>query len=273
MSYTYAIGDIQGCYEPLRRLLEALPFDKTQDRLWFVGDLVNRGPNNLDTLNYVRSLGDQATTVLGNHDLHLLAIVFGGKKQHGGDTMDDVLDAPNCEELCDWLRSLPLMYVEPGVAMVHAGIPHIWSTNQALELANEVESVLRGPDYVYYFENMYGRQPDLWLETLEGMERHRNITNYLTRMRFVAPNGQLEFAHKTTLDDAPEGFQAWFQYPRHRVEKIVFGHWAALDGDTDSNEAVVATDTGCVWGRGLTAVRLEDWRRFQWCEDTLICLD
>ena len=272
MSYTYAIGDIQGCYEPLRQLLDAMPFDPTSDRLWFVGDLVNRGPNNLETLEFVRSLGDQATVVLGNHDLHLLAICFGGKTQHKGDTMHDVLSSPKYEELCDWLRHLPLIHTEPGVVLVHAGLPHIWSTIKSSELAHEVELVIQGSDFVKFFERMYGRLPDLWSEDLEGIDRLRNITNYLTRMRFVTEEGQMDFAHKTTIDTAPPMHQAWFQYLSDRKEKIVFGHWAALDGDTDSNDSVLATDTGCVWGRGLTAVRIEDWARFQWRDDELTCL-
>ncbi|MYD44173.1 MAG: symmetrical bis(5'-nucleosyl)-tetraphosphatase [Gammaproteobacteria bacterium] len=271
MSFTYAIGDVQGCYEPLRELLAGIPYDASVDRLWFVGDLVNRGPQNLETLSFVKALGPRATTVLGNHDLHMLAIVFGGKSLQHGDTFQDVLESARCEELAHWLRSLPLLSQHEAWVMVHAGIPHIWTVPQAFAYAQEVEDVIAGPRYVDYFERMYGKYPAVWDDSLEGMDRWRIITNYLTRMRFIAADGQLEFAHKTTLDTAPPGFKGWFEYTLPRAETIVFGHWAALEGEVP-NAGYVATDTGCVWGRGLTAARLEDGCRFQWLDGKVNCL-
>lgn len=270
MSATYAIGDVQGCYEPLRELVADLPFDPTTDRLWFVGDLVNRGPQNLETLLYVKSLGPQATVVLGNHDLHLLAIVFGGKAPQNSDTFMDVLDSTLCEELSHWLRAQPLIHQDAEWVMVHAGIPHIWSVSEAFEFAREVERAISGPAYRRFFENMYGKYPDIWDATLTDMDRLRIITNYLTRMRFVDDNGRLEFAHNTTLDTAPTGFKGWFEHERDRQETIVFGHWAALDGQVPTDR-VIATDTGCVWGRGLTAVRLEDRKCFRWEAGVVSC--
>ena len=270
MSATFAIGDVQGCYEPLRKLIAALPFEPETDRLWFVGDLVNRGPQNLETLQYVRDLGPQATVVLGNHDLHLLAIVFGGKTPQNSDTFQDVLASAHCEELSHWLRTLPLIHQDREWVLVHAGIPHIWTVNEACKFGREVESKISGPEYVSFFENMYGKYPDIWDKTLNGMDRLRIITNYLTRMRFIDEDGRLEFAHKTTLDTAPAGFRGWFEYERERAKTIVFGHWAALDGQVPTDR-VIATDTGCVWGRGLTAVRLEDGKRFHWQDGVVSC--
>ena len=270
MSATYAIGDVQGCYEPLRELISALPFDPVTDRLWFVGDLVNRGPQNIETLEYVKQLGPQATVVLGNHDLHLLAIVFGGKSPQSSDTFDDVLSSPRCEELSHWLRAQPLIHHLAEWVLVHAGIPHIWTVSQAMKFAREVENTIRGTAYAQFFEQMYGKYPDTWDASLDGIDRLRIITNYLTRMRFISGDGQLEFAHKTTLDTAPTGFKGWFEHECHRAETVVFGHWAALDGEVPTDR-VVATDTGCVWGRGLTAVRLEDRRHFQWIDGNVTC--
>ncbi len=271
MSFTYAIGDVQGCYEPLRELVAALPFNRTADRLWFVGDLVNRGPQNLETLTYIKSLGSCATVVLGNHDLHLLAIVFGGKQPQSGDTFQDILRSPRCEELSHWLRAKPLIQRHDRWVLVHAGVPHIWSVAQAFSFAREVEKTIAGKNYEAFFERMYGKQPDTWQDSLAGMDRLRIITNYLTRMRFISAEGQLEFRHKTTLDMGPPGFKGWFEFKRQRDETIVFGHWAALDGRIDADGAI-ATDTGCVWGRGLTAVRLEDGCRFQWLDGKVSCL-
>ena len=265
MSRTFAIGDVQGCYEPLLELIDALPFDPTSDKLWFVGDLVNRGPHNLKTLEYVRELGSTAVVVLGNHDLHLLAIVFGGKKPQRSDTFHDVLGSPACEDLCHWLRFQPLIHTSNNHVMVHAGIPHIWTLDQATNYAHEVEDTINGADYVSYFEQMYGKYPDKWDLSLTGMDRLRIITNYLTRMRFIAADGQLEFAHKEGLATTPTGYKGWFEYPRSDTKNIVFGHWAALEGKT-SNPNVMATDTGCVWGRELTAVCLEDGTCYQWAD-------
>lgn len=268
MSATYVFGDIQGCYEPMRQLLSALPFDWDHDQLWFVGDLVNRGPQNLESLEFVRDLGEQAVVVLGNHDLHLLAIVFGGKEPTANDTFQDVLESPRCEELGHWLRTRPLIHRKDPWIMVHAGIPHIWGIEDATTYAREVEDVISGSCFASFFESMYGRYPDTWDESLQGMDRLRIITNYLTRMRFISPSGQLEFAHKTTLDIAPDGFKGWFEFPCTYQQQVVFGHWAALDGELPVSHCI-ATDTGCVWGRALTAVRLEDGTKFQWNDGTV----
>ena len=259
---TYAIGDIQGCFLELLDLLKLIDFDRKADQLWFTGDLVNRGPQNVDTLRFVRDLGERAITVHGNHDLHLLAIVFGGHSPQNSDTFHDVLSAPDCEELCHWLRELPLMHIEKETVLVHAGIPHIWSLNEAQGYAREVEEVIRGQNYVSFFAQMYGNRPSVWSDELQGMDRLRIITNYLTRMRFVDEEGDLDFSTKTTILDAPEGYKEWFHYDSLVAQPIVFGHWAAIDGITNVENAL-AIDTGCVWGRELTALRIEDHRLFK----------
>ena len=270
MSWTYAIGDVQGCYEELRQLIAAIPFEPLHDRLWFVGDLVNRGPQNLETLEYVRQLGDAAVVVQGNHDLHLLAIVFGGKTPTRGDTFHDVLDSPKCEELSQWLRKRPFIYKHLNQVMVHAGIPHIWTVDEAIGYGEEVANIVGGDDYVAYFEQMYGNHPESWDPNLNGMDRWRIITNYLTRMRFTDKQGRLEFAHKLSLDTAPEGFRGWFEWGTPHDHTLIFGHWAALEGHVEAAD-VIATDTGCVWGRALTAVRLEDRKTFCWQDGALYC--
>ena len=258
---TYVIGDIQGCYSELRRLIDTIDFDPIADRLWFTGDLVNRGKDNLATLRFVRELGERAVTVLGNHDLFLLGVVFGGISPHKSDTFGDVLDAPDCLELCTWLRHLPLLYEDKGHILVHAGIPHIWSKQEAISLAREGEVQLRGPSFKSLFREMLGNKPKRWKNELKGIARIRCIINYLTRMRFVYSNGRLDFKVKGRLDSASDGLKAWFDYRGQIVEPVVFGHWAALDGKTNT-ESAIAVDTGCVWGRTLTAYRLEDNRRF-----------
>ena len=257
------VGDIQGCFRSLKRLLHRVGFDQNRDRLWCVGDLVNRGPGNLATLRFVRDLGDQATCVLGNHDLHLLAIVLGGHKPRRSDTLADVLAAPDCPELAHWLRTLPLLVREGDVAMVHAGVPHTWDLDTASALAAEVEGAIRGPDYAGFFERMYGDIPDAWSDDLAGMERLRAITNYLTRMRFVDPAGRMDFAFKGVPAEVPPegGFAPWFRYPAKARGRLLVGHWAALDGETGRSN-IIGLDTGCVWGRTLTAYRLEDGRLF-----------
>lgn len=254
---TYVVGDVQGCYESLRKLLENIPFDFSADELWFVGDLINRGPQSLETLRFVRNLGKQATTVLGNHDLHLLSIIFGGHSSHREDTFHDVLDAPDCEELAHWLRSLPLIHKTGTHVMVHAGIPHIWNLDFAGRSAREVEEAIRGNRYEMFFKHMYGNEPNSWCNELKGIDRLRVITNYLTRMRLVNCEGVMEFSHKGSIDKLPDGFDAWFHYPTQIRENIVFGHWASLEGVTNVPH-IFALDTGCVWGRQITSLRLED---------------
>ena len=253
---TYAIGDVQGCFDQLKKLLEKIGFSR-KDRLWLVGDLVNRGPKSLETLRFVRDLGDRAVTVLGNHDLHLLAIVYGGHEARDSDTFRDVLEADDCRELAKWLRCLPLLHESDEYVMVHAGIPHIWSLKKSKKYAREVETVMSGKDHVSFFREMYGNHPSDWSATLHGMDRLRIITNYFTRMRLTDIDGGLEFQHKGTLHDIPEGYAPWFTRASKVNKRIVFGHWAALDGMTGSKK-MIALDTGCVWGRSMTALRLED---------------
>ncbi len=257
----YAIGDVQGCYTELRRLLDAISFDPDSDLIWFTGDLVNRGPDNEQTLKFAKGLGSRAVVVLGNHDLYLLSVVFGERALDPNDTIGDVLQSNHCEELCHWLRVQPLIHECGDHLLVHAGIPHIWSRKQAVALASEVENALRSDDYVDFLRGMYGNQPSVWNDYLIGTERLRCITNYLTRMRFVNSDGELRFESNLGLEYAPSGSKAWFQHEPKIRESIVFGHWASLNGRTD-NPQFIATDTGCVWGRTLTAVRLSDRRTF-----------
>jgi bis(5'-nucleosyl)-tetraphosphatase (symmetrical) len=260
---TYAIGDVQGCYDALRRLLDAIRFDPAADVLWFVGDLVNRGPQSLDTLRFVRGLGERAVTVLGNHDLSLLVIAAGHSKPHRGDTIDEILAAPDREELLHWLRHRKMMHAGDGYAMVHAGLLPQWTIEQALALAAEVEAALQGPACSTLLRHMYGNTPDRWDDALAGFDRLRVIVNAMTRLRLCDAQGRMDFSHKTGLDSAPRGFVPWFEVPDRASAgtPIVFGHWAALGLVVRPD--VAAIDTGCVWGRELTALRLRDHRLFQ----------
>lgn len=262
---TYVVGDLQGCIEPLYKLLNQVEFNPPQDQLWFAGDLVNRGPSSLAVLRFAHDLGKAAQVVLGNHDLHLLAIAAGQRSPSHKDTLEDILNAADSEELLFWLRHQRLMIydIKLGYSMVHAGIPPAWSIETALTRAKEVETVLQSADYRDFFNHMYGNSPSHYSEDLLGWPRLRVITNYFTRMRFIDPQGQLELETKTEVSSAPEGFAPWFAYPDHacRNEKILFGHWAAINGVTNSPYAI-ALDTGCVWGGSLTMMRLEDGRQF-----------
>jgi bis(5'-nucleosyl)-tetraphosphatase (symmetrical) len=261
---TYAIGDIQGCYSTLRRLLDKIAFDPARDRLWLVGDLVNRGPQSLAVLRFVKELGSRAITVLGNHDLHLLVVAAGHVKPHRGDTLNGILRAPDRDELLDWLRRRKMMHTAGRYAMVHAGLLPQWTIAKALSLAHEVEAALRSDDYGEFLRHMYGNQPDRWRNRLKGSDRLRVITNALTRLRLCTKEGRMEFAHKGAPVDLPRGYKPWFNAPRrrNRATTVIFGHWAALGLYDKSN--VVCLDTGCVWGRKLTAFRLQD-RRFTAC--------
>lgn len=260
---TYALGDIQGCYDEMRRLLDAIAFDPSKDNLWFVGDLVNRGPRSLEVLRFVKGLGDHAITVLGNHDLHLLVVAAGVRKPHAGDTFDALLHAPDRKELLDWLRHQRLMHVDAGYAMVHAGLLPQWSIAQAQSLAREAESALQAPDHSEFLRQMYGNEPAQWHEDLAGYDRLRTIINAMTRLRLCTPAGRMEFTHKTGLAGAPAGYLPWFDVPERiwSDTPVIFGHWAAL-GLTLRTD-VLGLDSGCVWGRRLTAVRLADRRVFQ----------
>ena len=260
---TYAIGDIQGCFEGLQLLLDEIGFDLLRDRLWLVGDLVNRGPDSLATLRFVRGLGERAVAVLGNHDLHLLTVAEGLEKLRRGDTVEDVLAAPDREELLVWLRHRPLMHYEDGVAMVHAGLLPSWSVSRALELAGEVESKLRSESYRSFLAKMYGNRPDRWNESLTGYDRLRVIVNAMTRLRLCSTDGAMEFDHKGQLKALPSGYVPWFAAPgrRSRDTPIICGHWSALGLQASDN--LFALDTGCLWGRRLTALRMEDRKIFQ----------
>jgi len=261
---TYAIGDVQGCYDSLMALLEHVGFDDARDRLWFVGDLVNRGPASLATLRFVRQLGERAVTVLGNHDLHLLAVAGGHRAPKAGDTISDVLEAPDREALLDWLRHRPMLHVDEdlGFAMVHAGLPHIWSIGAARRRAAEVEQILGSPEHGSLFASMYGNNPACWNDEQVGMERLRTIVNYLCRMRLIDAVGGLELKFDGPLETIPAGYKAWFEFYRGAPPplSLVFGHWAAIDGECDVDR-IHAIDTGCVWGNRLTALRLDDRER------------
>jgi bis(5'-nucleosyl)-tetraphosphatase (symmetrical) len=260
---TYAIGDIQGCYDELRRLLDTLAFDPARDRLWLVGDLVNRGPQSVEVLRFLRGLGDRAISVLGNHDLHLLVVAAGVRKPHRSDTLDGILAAPDRGELLDWLRRQRLMHADDGYAMVHAGLLPQWSITQALALAREAEAALQGPEYGEFLAQMYGNTPAQWQDKLTGFDRLRVIINAMTRLRVCTPEGVMEFSHKMAPEDAPAGYLPWFDIPQRksRDTPVLFGHWAALG--LTLRPDLLGLDSGCVWGRRLTAVRLEDRRVFQ----------
>ena len=260
---TYAIGDLQGCFDSLQELLGEIGFRETDDRLWFVGDLVNRGPQSLEILRFVKSLGDRAISVLGNHDLHLLMIADGRIKAHRKDTLGAILDAPDREELLTWLRELPLMHADGEYAMVHAGLLPSWNVAKALDLARETETILRGSDWRGLMAQMYGNQPDRWDDTLSGYERARVIINAMTRLRVCTADGRMEFSHKGRIEDIPPGYMPWFTVPGRNSANttIICGHWSAIGLLIEKN--LMALDSGCLWGRRLSAVRLEDRRIFQ----------
>ena len=266
---TFAIGDIQGCYKPLQKLLRKIGFTPGADRLWCVGDLVNRGPKSLDTLRLLADLDDSLTTVLGNHDLHFLALHEGCAPMRRKDRLQELLAAPDCGQLAKWLRGKPLAHFETMATesgprpflMVHAGFAPDWPIAKTLALAGEVEAALRDKPRKF-LSHMYGDEPGLWDDKLRKQRRLRVITNYLTRIRFCDAEGRLRLDLKEGIDTAPPGYEPWFRWQRVSSEAdIVFGHWAAIEGVTGIDR-VHALDTGCVWGGTLTAMRLEDGRRF-----------
>lgn len=263
---TYAIGDLQGCLDPLQRLLDYLDFSPAVDRLWFVGDLVNRGPQSLEVLRFVKSLGDAAVTVLGNHDLHLIMQAHGFGKANKEDTLAPILKAADCDELIAWLRGLPLFHVEGPWAMVHAGLLPEWTVTQAQSLSDEVSAALTAPDYEDFLAHMWGSEPNGWSDALAGWDRLRVIVNAMTRMRFVTASGCMEFrapGAKGPPERGPVGCVPWFDAPGRKSadHRIVCGHWSALGFRQTDN--LLALDSGCLWGGSLTAVRLEDSRVFQ----------
>ncbi|AHF05088.1 diadenosine tetraphosphatase [Marichromatium purpuratum 984] len=255
----YAIGDIQGCHSELMALLERLAFDPARDRLWFAGDLVNRGPDSLAVLRFVRGLGERAVVVLGNHDLHLLALAAGNRKHAGKSTLGAVLDAPDRDVLLDWLRHRPLLHHDAalGYAMVHAGLAPQWDLAEAIDCAAELEGVLRGPHHRDFLRAMYGNQPARWSGALRGTERWRFITNAFTRLRYCTADGTLAFKEKGVLGAQSPGLLPWFQVPGRRsaASRILFGHWSTLGYRAGDN--TWALDSGCLWGGALTAVRLD----------------
>ncbi|MGR2739770.1 symmetrical bis(5'-nucleosyl)-tetraphosphatase [Billgrantia sp. Q4P2] len=258
----YAIGDLQGCHAEFVELLERIAFDPACDRLWLAGDLVNRGPQSLACLREVRALGEAAYTVLGNHDLHLLAVARGGARLNRKDTLDEILAAPDREALLDWLQSRPLLVRENfdgqgETVMTHAGLLPDWSPEQAASLAGEVEERLGSERSGAFLERMYGNEPACWEASLDGIDRLRVIVNVLTRMRFIDADGCLDFSAKEGLDSAPAGFAPWFRYSRQDDVRLLFGHWAALEGRTEGARVrAEALDTGCVWGGSLIALNL-----------------
>jgi bis(5'-nucleosyl)-tetraphosphatase (symmetrical) len=249
----YAIGDLQGCQTSFEQLLARLPQDAD---LWLAGDLVNRGPRSLDTLRQVIALGDRVTAVLGNHDLHLLAVAAGVRQAHGSDTIDDILTAPDREALIDWVRHQPLAHIAQGHLMVHAGVLPQWDPSQVITLARDVEMQLRGPDWKAFLSRMFGNQPDQWKAGLSDEDRQRLTINALTRMRFCSADGRIDFKIKEGAGAATGELKPWFEVPGRRTTDVtmVFGHWSALGLVMRDN--VLGLDTGCVWGGKLTAVKL-----------------
>lgn len=265
----YVAGDIQGCYDQLRRLLDKAAFDPSRDQLWSVGDLVNRGPKSLDTLRFLKALGPAFSGLLGNHDLHFLATACGAYTEGKIKTLRPLLDASDCNALFEWVRQMPLarratVATNQGPVdflMVHAGLAPGWSFTDTMTYAAEVERVLRAPQYREFLRMMYGDKPDTWNPALSGMERLRVITNVLTRIRFCTPEGRMDMKVKSDVDSAPPGYQPWFEFHTPKPgTRLLFGHWATIDGFTGKAD-VIGLDTGCVWGRCMTMLRLDDGER------------
>jgi bis(5'-nucleosyl)-tetraphosphatase (symmetrical) len=256
---TYAIGDVQGCFDELQQLLARTGFGRG-DRLWFVGDLVNRGPKSLDVLRFVRDLGERAVTVLGNHDLHLVAQYEGIEKIRRADTFQDVLDAPDAAELIAWLRRQSMVHVEGGCAMVHAGLLPQWSIAKGKALGKEVSDALAAPGYRAFLEHMYGNQPARWDESLQGWDRLRVIVNAMTRMRYCDRNGRMDL--ETAGTEPAKGYLRWFDTrKREPGTTLIFGHWSQLG--LVVAPGIVGLDSGCIWGGRLSALRLGDKTLYQ----------
>ena len=257
----HLIGDVQGCCSALDHLLDRIGFSPSRDRIYVLGDLVNRGPQSLETLRRLRGFGDAAVCLLGNHDLNLLAVAQGVRQPHRGDTLSEILDAPDRSEWLAWLRQRRMAVHEHGWLMVHAGVVPQWDAAQTMALAGEVERLLRSEALAAFLPAMYGDEPSRWSDALVGAERLRFIINVLTRTRFVADDGTLDLHTKDGAAGAPRGFQPWFEVPGRRTQgtPIAFGHWATL-GLIDRPD-LLALDTGCVWGRQLSAMRIDGGRR------------
>lgn len=255
---TYVIGDLQGCLSPLKKLLDKVKFDPSKDKIWLVGDLINRGPDSLKTLRYVKSLGDSAITVLGNHDLHLLAVVYGYRKPSGKDTLKSIVKAPDCDELCEWLAARPLLHVDDklGHTLVHAGIHPHWSLKRAKKLAAKVQNALANdPDLL--LANMYGNSPQYWSKDLKKHERNRFAINVFTRMRYCNLDGALDFGFNGSPSTAPKRLKPWYSLPDRKPLKtrVIFGHWSSHPSMSPAD--VMPTDRGCVWGGCLSAYAIE----------------
>ncbi|WP_372763829.1 symmetrical bis(5'-nucleosyl)-tetraphosphatase [Litorivivens sp.] len=255
----YAVGDLQGCLSPLQCLLDDVGFEPAKDELWLVGDLVNRGPDSLAVLDYLYPMRDSLRIVLGNHDLHTLALARGATKQGLHASLADLLASERLTRYIDWFRTLPLCVRSDcgRYVMSHAGIPPLWSTDEALGYSDEVSSALRDDTLVDTFlSNMYGDEPSRWSDDLTGLPRLRTITNYFTRMRICSEDGTLALSFKGRVEEIPSGFAPWFTWPAERMETQIFGHWAALEGKT-GNPQYLALDTGCVWGREMTLFNMD----------------
>lgn len=260
---TYAIGDIQGCFTALQRLLTRIQFNPTEDRLWLVGDLVNRGPDSLSVLRFIKNLGLSAITVLGNHDLHLLAVHAGVSGLHAHDTIQDILNAPDSQDLIFWLRHQRMIYYEPGFVLVHAGLLPEWSVKQAVKLAQKVESALQSEEYPKFLKPLYRSTATRWKDDLSQGDRLGFITNVLTRIRLCHTSGEIDLSFKGPPSQAPQGLHPWYQIPcpQRREDTVIFGHWSALG--LLQEEKFLGLDGGCVWGNFLAAIRLEDRRLFK----------
>jgi bis(5'-nucleosyl)-tetraphosphatase (symmetrical) len=254
----YLMGDVQGCCGPLQGMLDKLGFSPSRDHLYVLGDLVNRGPGSLKTLQILQALSSSATCLLGNHDLHLLAVAHGVRRPHRSDTLDDILQSPDREAWLDWLRQQRLAVHAHGWLMVHAGVLPQWDMDQTLSLAGEVEAMLRGPNLAAFLPQMYGNHPARWDDSLQGADRWRCVVNAMTRLRFCAADGEMEFATKDGGGESPAGFMPWFDVPGRRTaaSRVAFGHWSTLG--LINRPDLLSLDTGCIWGGRLTAVRLED---------------
>jgi bis(5'-nucleosyl)-tetraphosphatase (symmetrical) len=253
----YLVGDLQGCCDPFERLLQTIDFSPSRDQLYVLGDLVNRGPDSLGVLRRLRGLGNAATCLLGNHDLHLLAVAHGVRKPHRSDTLGGILQAPDRDDWLGWIRQQRLAVHEHGWLMVHAGIVPQWDAAQTVALAREVEAMLAGPDVGDFLTQMYGNEPDRWDDSLQGVPRWRCVVNSLTRLRFCSADGVMEFATKEGAGAAPEGYMPWFDVPGRRTAgtPVAFGHWSTLG--LINRDDLLCLDTGCVWGGQLSAARID----------------
>ena len=264
---TYAIGDVQGCFDELQDLLEKIQFNPHHDRLWFAGDLINRGPQSLEVLRFVRALGTPHQIVLGNHDLHLLAAWVHGKSISPKDTLQPILEADDGEELCHWLRHQPILVEDPtlGFIMVHAGVLPQWDITQTRSFAREIEQTLQSDSFKLFLNHMYSNEDNIWKNDLQGLPRLRTLVNVFTRIRFCNEQGVMALTEKGALGSQSKGLIPWYACAarKTRDQKIIFGHWAALEGKVLGGYNVFSLDTGCVWGKTLRALRLEDLRVFE----------